>query len=427
MPLFSYEMDLYNRLETEGTKYLWIKKATGLGISELFLRFIAWKCLKDDQWTGSRVLLFTGPRIELAITLVDRLKGLFPDETFETKNTVCLLNGCTIEAYPSHHVSTARGLVNIRFILIDEAAFFPIGQQEEIRTVAERYIAKSSPAIIWVSTPAGPDNVFESIGKEADLLSPADKPIYSKVYLSYKVGLGKIYTVEEIEEARKSPSFEREYNLKSSYGLGNVFTGDSMDNAISHDSYLQGEYISSLSPVNISMGIDPGWGSSKFAIVITSIDIDGQLHVLDVQEYDRAEYSYMTETCSKVVKKYEPFRVYIDAANPGFIKSMKMEFHEVQDYEAIVQSCKHDKISPGERMRFIPVNFRESGRQMLTHVQSILADGLVTIDPRFNSLIQQMRIARVSESSGQLDKKAGISTYDALDAFLLSAYAWRPQ
>jgi hypothetical protein len=29
-------------------KYLWVKKAAGIGCSEIVLRFIAWKCLKDN-------------------------------------------------------------------------------------------------------------------------------------------------------------------------------------------------------------------------------------------------------------------------------------------------------------------------------------------------------------------------------------------
>ncbi len=32
-------------------KHLWVKKATGLGVTELFLRLMAWVCLKDDTYT----------------------------------------------------------------------------------------------------------------------------------------------------------------------------------------------------------------------------------------------------------------------------------------------------------------------------------------------------------------------------------------
>jgi hypothetical protein len=58
-------------------KHLWIKKATGLGISEFMLRFMAWLCLKDNALAGSQMCIVTGPRIDLAIALIDRMKKLF--------------------------------------------------------------------------------------------------------------------------------------------------------------------------------------------------------------------------------------------------------------------------------------------------------------------------------------------------------------
>jgi hypothetical protein len=57
-------------------KHLWIKKATGLGISEFMLRFMAWLCLKDNALSGSQMCIVTGPRIDLVIALIDRMKGL---------------------------------------------------------------------------------------------------------------------------------------------------------------------------------------------------------------------------------------------------------------------------------------------------------------------------------------------------------------
>ena len=104
--------------------------------------------------------IVTGPRIELAITLIDRMKALFQSEknlfhitsdrrnlslNFDTKETVIELNGVHIEAYPSHHLDAMRGLANVSFIYLDEADFFPPGQQQDARDVSERYIAKSNP------------------------------------------------------------------------------------------------------------------------------------------------------------------------------------------------------------------------------------------------------------------------------------------
>jgi hypothetical protein len=40
--------------------------------------------------------------------------------TFDSKETVSELNGCSIEAYPSNHIDAYRPLDNPKFILIDE-------------------------------------------------------------------------------------------------------------------------------------------------------------------------------------------------------------------------------------------------------------------------------------------------------------------
>jgi hypothetical protein len=48
-------------------RHLWIKKATGLGVSEFMLRLMAWLCLKDNALAGLQMCIVTGPRIDLAI------------------------------------------------------------------------------------------------------------------------------------------------------------------------------------------------------------------------------------------------------------------------------------------------------------------------------------------------------------------------
>jgi hypothetical protein len=78
-PLYDYEKITFDSLVTQNgninrsnKKHLWIKKATGLGISEFMLRFMAWLCLKDNALSGSQMCIVTGPRIDLAIALIDR-------------------------------------------------------------------------------------------------------------------------------------------------------------------------------------------------------------------------------------------------------------------------------------------------------------------------------------------------------------------
>ena len=127
--------------------------------------------------------IVTGPRIDLAIGLIDRLKRLFADKgllAFDTRDTIIELNGVKIEAFPSHHLDSMRGLPNVSFILLDEADFFPLGEQHDARDVSERYIAKSNPYIVMVSTPNAPDGLFQSIEKE-----PEDTCIYRWSYSGY--------------------------------------------------------------------------------------------------------------------------------------------------------------------------------------------------------------------------------------------------
>ena len=165
-PMFDYEGVLYKALLQPGylnsypsssislniikvahsfkEKHLWVKKATGLGVTEFMLRFMAWLCLRNDDYRNSQMVIVTGPNQELAIKLIKRMKALFePLNIFwANKETVLELNGCSIEAYPSNHIDAFRSLTNLKFILIEEGDFFRKNEQDDVRHVSERYIAK---------------------------------------------------------------------------------------------------------------------------------------------------------------------------------------------------------------------------------------------------------------------------------------------
>jgi hypothetical protein len=98
--------------------------------------------------------------------------------------------------------------------------------------------------------------------------------------LDYTYGLNRIYTVEEIQAAKASPSFEREYNLKYLGPIGNVFVKD-IDAAIE-----KGKYLDNLSNsyTQKSVCLDPGFGSSAFGVSITEL-VDRVVNVLRPEEY----------------------------------------------------------------------------------------------------------------------------------------------
>jgi hypothetical protein len=133
-------------------KHIAVIKSTGLGITEFVLRWIAWMCVRNDDFKGKRVCIVTGPNIALAITLIKRLKELFlnPDSNsqhqlvFDTRETIIIINGCLIQAFPSHHLDAMRGPTNVAVVFQDEASFFEIHQANDAIDVSQRYIAKSN-------------------------------------------------------------------------------------------------------------------------------------------------------------------------------------------------------------------------------------------------------------------------------------------
>jgi Terminase RNaseH-like domain len=426
--IFDYEKLLYDSLlipeiyndskHNFKHKHLWVKKATGLGVTEFMLRLMAWLCLRNNDYRNSQMCIVTGPNQDIAIKLIKRMKGLFEHKlrvTFANKETVLELNGCSIEAYPSNHLDAYRALDNPKFILLDEADFFRKSEQEDVRHVSERYIAKSNPYIVMVSTPYAPDGLFDSIEKE-----PEETCIYKRILLDYTYGLDKIYTREEIDNAKQSPSFEREYNLKYLGLIGNTFHTRAIEAAME-----KGKLYNPDTPVLMAgkaMGIDPACGSSSFGIVVIQW-VDGQVQVLHAEEYQRPDYNEMLDITWDLIWKYNLTKVYIDGANPAVIRSLKQRIGENSDYETESSwyVSKYGKEQALDIMKkswkVVPVNFSQEHKQMLMHTKMILEKGFFVINPKFNKLITSLRTA--VDNEGVLDKES-TSYDDILDALRLS-------
>jgi hypothetical protein len=458
MPLFDYELLLFNELQNH--KHLWVKKATGLGVTEFMLRYMAWLCFNGSApkeligsatssakspaiqiQPGSQMCIVTGPRIELAITLIDRMKALFLNLQgqnilasqqakiqFNTKETVIELNGVHIEAYPSHHLDSMRGLKDVSFIYLDEADFFPPGQQQDARDVSERYIAKSNPWIVMVSTPNAPEGLFERIEKE-----PESSCLYKRLFLDYTYGLGRIYSEADIDAAKASPSFEREYNLKYLGLIGNVFHTKDIEAAIEKCKEISDFQIGN-SYTQKSVGLDPGFGSSAFGVCITELR-DGIVNVLQAEEYPRPDFNQMINTTVRLLEEYDitfdgRSRIFVDGANPSFIRALKERLEEDTNYEQLVSYLKkqyssvYDLEFLQQNMFVIPVPFAKYHKEMLAHTKEMLEyrNGYVAINPRHNKLITALSTA-VERGDGTLDKEA-TSHSDVFDAFRMLLQYW---
>lgn len=320
-----------------------------------------WLSLKDNQYQGCQFVLVTGPNIDLAKKLIKRMYNIIQKFNVIQRQTDYLLeiNGCSIQAYPSHNLASFRSLDRVKFILGDECDFFPVGQQQEVRDVSERYIGKSDPWIVLVSTPNISGGLFEKIEQEKNSL-------YTKIYLPYTVGLNKIYTREEIEKAK------REYNLRYNWGIGNVFLETDIQECISPNGH---QYNGSS---DISIGIDVGFGSSKFGICVLQLN-NGRIEVLYAKEYSRQKYEDMLNLVGQLRFQYNPTKIYCDSANPEFIKSLKVRFSENPDYESVISQANKEGIDPEYRQFVIPFSFSQMGKELLGKLEHLVSKHWLSI------------------------------------------------
>jgi hypothetical protein len=125
------------------------------------------------------------------------------------------------------------------------------------------------------------------------MTEPEQDSLYYRLHIDYKYGLEgpyPIYSQQEIDEAIRSREFPREMMLQFVGVVGNVFSQLSIDNAIK----IQYDPTIINKNAKKSIGIDPGFGSSKFAIVITQY-VDGKIQVIHAEEYDRPNFTDMID------------------------------------------------------------------------------------------------------------------------------------
>ena len=377
MEMFDYEMELLELLKNK--KLLFIKKSTGLGISEFMLRWICYNAETNLAWANSQVCIVTAPRLELAMTLINRIRRWYPH--IEAKTTRIQIKDTIIEAFPSHHLDTMRGLANPKCIFLDEADFFPVSQQNESLVIAERYLAKSNPHIILVSTPNMPNGLFDRIEHDSN-------SIYHKIFMPYTVGLGKIFSEDDIANAKTSSSFEREYNLRYGGDDGNIFPND-LVNAITTDydlSIKNGEKI---------LAIDPAYGSSNFAIV-GGEKIDGIIQIKLCELIEMASPTAMAERIVKLAETYPT--VLVDSAGTGLITDLQLK--GIDATKMVFSKLLNDMTINASRM---------------------VKEKQVVIHPAFTDLIADLKSVRYN-SKGHPDKTKIL--FDLGDAFLMLCHGF---
>jgi hypothetical protein len=402
------------------------------------LYWIAYQCLTHYK-PGDRVCIVVGPRIDLAEDWIARFKSLFREnfpvvysELIKQQSTVAILNQIRVEAFPSHHVDTMRGLDRVRVIMSDESDMYPPFQQKEVRAVMEGYIGKpnSDPHFLLVSTPKNPGGLMQD-------------SLYYKMFLTYEYGLEgprPIYSKEQIERARKSPDFPREYEGQYIGLTGNVLSPIAIDRCIK-----LGEEIDKTAPIDnwsidtsYVMSIDIGWGSSATAIMVSRC-VNNKVQIVYSKEFaDRPLFQDIINEIWKLKTKCNNNlkNIIVDASATELYTALCTDFNQPSSLIYLQGKqlwCKKVNTYLGNHLFIVPVAFgsqTHGGRDMLNHTQRIIQEteddgsALVAIHKQFNDLITSCRSAYSTEDKLDKERTVHADTFDAL-RLNLSWYKWK--
>jgi len=372
-----------------------------MAATTFFLAHMAWLCLRNDDWKGRSMGIVTGPRINIALDEIKRISQLFRKNTYRPRvvGASITLNGCRIEAYPSHTFDSARGLEKVQYWFVDEGDFFPAEQGHIARRVVERYEAKTHPIVVFNSTANLPNGLFQKMELEKESM-------YTRILSLYQKGLDEkepIYTQFEINEAKKSLTFDAEYNGMYGVGRGNIFPF--VDICVE-------QYDLKMSNGDKGLYADPAYGSSMFGLVGFE-KLDGILYVKEATEYERPSPTAMVDIVKTKAQLYFDNYVKVDSAHPGFIKDLRLK--NVAASEIVFGR----KVIKGETDETNKMN----QRQLMT-IQSAttVKDRMVRIHPEFKELIAQLKAIRFDDKGGP-EKK--VLTFDLGDAFMMGCWDMR--
>ncbi|MDN5844743.1 MAG: hypothetical protein L0H53_00540 [Candidatus Nitrosocosmicus sp.] len=449
LPWFNYQTAFLDALSLY--KLIRVLKATGLGFSEIMLYLYGHVAyFPEYRDKESQIVIITGPNIDIAKKLIKRLVTILQQRlklSLKTTQTTIEIKNCTIEAFPSHHIDAARSLPNPVHCLFDESDFSPYEHDDPNNPLSllERYIPKSNPWIIPITTPGMPGGINERMDEEETKAIEEGKiPRYKTFRFNYEWGLGKIYRPEDIERAKESPSFEREYNLKYGYGIGNIYDEVWIGNALLKGRRLKHVPVSTHSKK--SMGLDPAHGSSKFGVTIIEYlpycnlklnndppefePVTNIKRVILSAEFSRELYEKMVNMCYGWIKEYGIDYVFCDGSQVEFIRSLKAKIEEKTAYENLVKRAREYNTPLSDYMTIIPIlNQTDEGKIIVDESKYWMGvSKTIAIDEEnCKPLLGQMRSAK-QKVDGKLDKDkltTKSTTFDSLESFHYALKYWR--
>lgn len=310
LPIFNWQEKLWRELEKEQDNL--ILKAGGIGGSEFKLRQIGHHICSLRDYYNTQVPIVVGPERGLAQIMIKRFKDLFPFQIQNDKNT-CELNNTWLHVFAAKNIGSTRSLKNPRDVILEEFDYFPVNDMRNVLETVFRYLVKSGAKVTAITTPNQPFGYAYTLEE-----NPGTMHI---IKLHYEVALGTIFSLMMIELQRLKFGFEREFCLMYGGTTGNYFNPADIDATV--DEY---ELIPHKETTNI-MGIDSGWKTSYFAIMIMSF-IAGKLYVMYVNRWKRPHPDFMVNTVASLKRDWFVYKILTDGSDPQFIYRLKDRFKD---------------------------------------------------------------------------------------------------
>lgn len=436
-PFFEYEKVLWDDFEKslngESPQRLFaVLKATGIGMTEYIIRVMAWMAVVSGKYHGARFAIIAGIRMNIAEGVIDRFVNLFhrfPFLGIKAAKARTMVNHVLIEAYPAVNLDAMRSFHNLAFVFVDEADFFRKSLQKTIRTVIERYIAKTNPFVYLVSTPDKPYGLFYELFRE----QTEDQCIYKRYEFDYTWGEGTIFTRKEIMDQRGSNSFQQEYNLQFGGSVGNLFSEKAISRNVLTEAeaeaiefapyytYSAIDYENNDGPNYIarSLGIDPGFGRNPKAGVGSYTGLcltqfrNGRIEILYAEELIQPDFNELIDIVSVMISKTNTTKVFLDGSNPALIRSLKMAIGEKAKYGDIEKKELERKIYNGN-MVICPVAFNTKAKEMMYSMKELVDNGLLVIHERQRNVIDCMKSAYVINEKLDKERTSHDDLYDSI-------------
>lgn len=446
-PMFEYEKIMFEHFmaSKENPKsivdpsyYYLVVKSTGLGITEFILRLMAWLAVRSREYYNQRFGIITGLTLTETDIIITRLYDLFeafPELPIKKTLGKMVLNGVTIQGFPSKNTKSMRSYKDFRFLFADEAAFFEKNEQKSTRTVLERYHTKSKPFVWLVSTPNNEQDLCYQL-----MTTPEDVRGYKLFEFNYEWGMNIaphyhgawIFTEEDIEEQKKKSEFDREYNLKFSGKKGNLLSESAILKNVINQQYAteinyvpyydlnglinQTRWDKSKYPPSI-ITIDPAFGTSpdaSFTGILFAQQRLGKVELIYGDELPQPDYKRFIESIGLLVSKRGTHKVLVDGWWGHVIKDLKRQIGENPNYEEYDKEELDRLIKDANGMVICPINFRTRGDEMTQKVVSCVDSGIFRYMKEQTKIHTALTTAWVTDSKYDKDESGNDDMFDCI-------------